>query len=214
VLSDWRLWRRGKVCDVYENDGGTSVLLTYTDRASCDNKPVGTIAGKGLQLARQSAFWHERCPVPTHFIRRVGSSIVAHKCKPIPLEVIVRGHLLGSLEAKREWPGIDATLFEGMKRGDKFRTPILTPTRKSDADEPISGEEIVESRILTQQDWDTVSKYALEMFAWGVKLLERHGVTLADAKFEFGFRCDTEEICVMDEVFTCDTARGCDVSLI
>ena len=94
-----------------------------------------------------------------------------------------------------------------MVKNQKFANPIVTPTTKSDAhDESISGLEIVKQGLMSQQDWDYVSKKALELFSFAsIKALEQN-LILVDTKLEFG-KLDDGTIVVADEMFTPDSSR-------
>lgn len=85
---------------------------------------------------------------------------------------------------------------------------MLTPTTKSDVhDLPISAAEIVEQGLMTQAEWDEVSKYALALFAHGQAEAAKRGMILVDTKFEFGRDVLTGKIMVIDEVMTPDSSR-------
>ena len=86
-------------------------------------------------------------------------------------------------------------LPEGMTKNQKLEKNILTPTTKEeDHDRPISVEDIVKEKWMTQEDLDVCAKAALEVFACGQKIAADHGLILVDTKYEFGRDEETGEI--------------------
>ncbi len=83
---------------------------------------------------------------------------------------------------------------------------VITPTTKGEKDVPISSYEIVNSGLMTQEEWDYVSIKALELFSFGQETSEKLGLILADTKYEFGKTSDGN-IILIDEIHTCDSSR-------
>jgi phosphoribosylaminoimidazole-succinocarboxamide synthase len=132
------------------------------------------------------------------------------KCEPIPIEMVVRGNLVG--HAWRTYNSgtkilCGATLPEGLKENDFFPTPIITPSTKAAEghDEDISPEEILSRGLCTPEEWETMCRYALALFERGKKMAKEKGLILADTKYEFGKY--KGEIMLMDEVHTPDSSR-------
>jgi phosphoribosylaminoimidazole-succinocarboxamide synthase len=99
-------------------------------------------------------------------------------------------------------------LPEDMKKNQKLWENILTPTTKEeDHDRPISVEEIVKEKWMTQEDLDVCADAALRVFALGQKIALEHGLILVDTKYEFGRDLETGEILLIDEVHTPDSSR-------
>ena len=98
-------------------------------------------------------------------------------------------------------------LPEGLKKNQKFDEPIITPTTKSDEhDEKISAAEVVETGLMTQEQWDFLSDAALKLFDRGTKIAAENGLILVDTKYEFGH--DEEgNIFLIDEIHTPDSSR-------
>jgi phosphoribosylaminoimidazole-succinocarboxamide synthase len=96
---------------------------------------------------------------------------------------------------------------EGLKENDFFDTPIITPSTKAAAghDEDISPDAIISAGLATKEEWKILSKYALQLFDRGKEIADRHGLILADTKYEFGKIGN--EIYLMDEVHTPDSSR-------
>ena len=83
---------------------------------------------------------------------------------------------------------------------------ILTPTTKSEHDEPVSLDEIVSRGIMTSEDLDICSKAALQLFAYGQQVAQEHGLILVDTKYEFG-KDEEGIIRLIDEIHTPDSSR-------
>jgi phosphoribosylaminoimidazole-succinocarboxamide synthase len=135
---------------------------------------------------------------------------IGKKCMPYKIEMVVRGNLVGHAwrtynSGKRILCG--ALMPEGLKENDFFPSPIITPSTKAEAghDEDISPKEIIEKKLATESEWQTLSNYALQLFERGKEIAARQGLILADTKYEFGKLND--EIYLMDEVHTPDSSR-------
>ncbi len=135
---------------------------------------------------------------------------IGKKCVPFKIEMVVRGNLVGHAartyhSGKRELCG--AVMPDGLMENDYFPTPIITPSTKAAEghDEDIAPAEIISKGLCTQKEWETLSKYALQLFQRGKEIAAHRGLILADTKYEFGKLGDT--IYLMDEVHTPDSSR-------
>ena len=132
-------------------------------------------------------------------------------CQGFPLEMIVRGYLCGSAwraykSGVREICGV--RLPEGMRENERFPEPIITPTTKAEYgehDADISKEEILQRGLATPEEYATLEKYALALFARGTEIAAERGLILVDTKYEFGKHDGT--IYLMDEIHTPDSSR-------
>ena len=132
-------------------------------------------------------------------------------CQGFPLEMIVRGYLCGSAwraykSGVREICGV--RLPEGMRENERFPQPIITPTTKAEYgehDADISKEEILQRGLATPEEYATLEKYALALFARGTEIAAERGLILVDTKYEFGKHDGT--IYLMDEIHTPDSSR-------
>jgi phosphoribosylaminoimidazole-succinocarboxamide synthase len=134
-----------------------------------------------------------------------------HLAPTIPIEVIVRGYISGSM-----WRAYEAgermfcgnILPDGLKNNQKLETPIITPTTKAAAghDENTSEEEILNAGILNKADWDLIKKYSYDLFNFGSQYASRKNLILVDTKFEFGRKRDGQ-ITLIDEILTPDSSR-------
>jgi phosphoribosylaminoimidazole-succinocarboxamide synthase len=136
---------------------------------------------------------------------------VGHRCESFPVEMIVRAYLTGSSwrdykAGAREICGVP--LPEGMREHQRFPHPILTPSTKAEQglhDENISKAEILARGLVSKEDYETLEKYALALFARGAAMAAEQGLILVDTKYEFGKK--DGEIYLIDEIHTPDSSR-------
>jgi phosphoribosylaminoimidazole-succinocarboxamide synthase len=135
---------------------------------------------------------------------------VGHFCEPFKVEMVVRGYLTG--HAWREYKAGKRTLCgvplpEGMREHQKFPKPIITPTTKADEghDEDISREEIIAKGLVSEEEYNLLEKYSLELFERGTQMAEKMGLILVDTKYEFGKK--DGKIYLIDEIHTPDSSR-------
>lgn len=207
----------GKVRDNYTKDG-RRILIT-TDRLSAFDRIIALIPFKGQVLNAMTKFWFEKTKdiCPNYIIEYPDPNVIVGKeCKPIMVEMIVRGYITGSTTTSA-WYNYERgvrdfcgnKLPDGMKKNQRLPYPIITPTTKAahgEHDRNISPEEIVSSGLLSKEDWDKLSNYALGLYARGVEIAAANGVILVDTKYEFGKTADGE-IVVIDEIHTPDSSR-------
>lgn len=203
---------RGKVRDVYYF--GSIMAMVATDRISAfDVVLPKAIPDKGRVLNQIAAINLKATKelVPNWVISTPDPNVtVGFKCEPFPVEMVVRGYLAGHAwreykAGKRTLCGV--TLPDGLKENDKFPTPIITPTTKAKVghDEDISREEILSRGLVSREDYETLEKYTLTLFAKGTEMAAARGLILVDTKYEFGKQNDT--IYLIDEVHTPDSSR-------
>ena len=216
--------RSGKVREVF--DLGERLLMVATDRISAFDciLPTG-IPQKGEVLNRLSAWWFERTAaiVPNHVIALDprafpeslrafedilrGRSMLVRKARPLPVECVVRGYLIGS-----GWKDYQATgsvcglpLRKGYRLADRLDEPIFTPARKADTghDENIPFEEV--GRMIGPDLAARLRSVSLSLYAHAAEHARMRGIIIADTKFEFGL--DGQELILIDELFTPDSSR-------
>lgn len=204
---------RGKVRDVYilENE---LLVVVATDRISAFDHilPKG-IPYKGQVLNQIASFFLESTKdiVPNWLISCPSPSVsVGHLCKPIRIEMVIRGYLSGHAfrvykSGIRELCGIP--LPEGMHENEQFDTPIITPAIKviSGHDEDISREEILRRNIVPEEIYLQMEKYTRLLFQRGTEMARERGLILVDAKYEFGLK--DGKVMLMDEIHTPDSSR-------
>lgn len=205
---------KGKVRDVYDIDD-KYLLMIVSDRISAFDVvlPRG-IPYKGQVLNQIAAKFLDATAdiVPNWKIATPDPTVtIGHKCKPYPVEMIVRAYLTGSSwrlykSGTRMICGIP--LPDGMKEHQKFPEPIITPTTKAEQgrhDEDISREEIINSGLIPRSEYELIEKYTMEVFLRGSEIAADHGLILVDTKYEFGNR--NGEIMLIDEINTPDSSR-------
>ena len=205
----------GKVRDTYEKDG--KMILITTDRQSAFDRILASVPFKGAVLNQFSAFWFEKTKdiVDNHIISVPDPNVsIVKKVKIFPVEVVVRGYITGSTDTsawvnykngERNFCGVH--LEEGLKKNQKFDTPIITPTTKAtEHDEKISREEIITQGLVPEKKWNKIEEYALAIFKRGQEMAAEKGFILVDTKYEFG-EDEMGNIVLADEVNTPDSSR-------
>jgi len=133
------------------------------------------------------------------------------KCKPYPVEMIVRAYLTGS--SWRSYKAGARTICgipipDGMRENQKFEKPIITPTTKAEQgthDQDITAKDIIERGLVPEDEYRLLEKYSMEIFLRGSEIAARHGLILVDTKYEFGKK--DGKIYLIDEINTPDSSR-------
>ncbi|MFL9815002.1 phosphoribosylaminoimidazolesuccinocarboxamide synthase [Stutzerimonas sp. VN223-3] len=215
----------GKVRDLYEIDD-KRMLMVATDRLSAFDVILSEpIPEKGKILTAISNFWFEKLAylVPNHFtgdkVEDVvaagelplvdGRAVVAKRLKPVAVEAIVRGYIVGSgwKEYQRNGTVCGIQLPAGLKEAAKLPQPIFTPSTKAavgDHDENISFEQC--EAVIGEQLAAKVRDTSIALYAAAVEYAATRGIIIADTKFEFGLDEDGT-LTLMDEVLTPDSSR-------
>jgi phosphoribosylaminoimidazole-succinocarboxamide synthase len=225
-LHGLQLVARGKVRDIYRVDA-KRLLIVASDRISAfDVVLPDAIPGKGIVLTAISNFWFEKLASvinnhltgtePSEVLADSGDraavqdrAVVVHDLKPLPVEAVVRGYLIGS-----GWKDYCKTgrvsgvaLPRGLELAERLREPIFTPSTKAAPgkhDENISMAEVKD--LLGAELARKVSEASLNLYARATEYARERGIIIADTKFEFGLDEDGE-LRVMDEVLTPDSSR-------
>jgi phosphoribosylaminoimidazole-succinocarboxamide synthase len=224
------LRHRGKVRDVFElpDDGGEpKLLIVATDRLSAfDVVLPDPIPGKGEMLCRISNFWFEQTAhlMPNHLtgidVANVlppgvdaalyaQRAVVTKKLKPVPVEAIARGYLIGSgwKDYQRTGRVSGIRLPDGLRQAERLPQPVFTPSTKAavgDHDENIDFDTMV--RAIGADLAEQVRDATLRLYAYAAEYAAQRGILLADTKFEFGTDADGR-LYVMDEMLTPDSSR-------
>ena len=202
----------GKVRDV-ENIGYNLLLMKASNRISAFDKHLTNIDNKGVILNRISEYWFKNTGhiIDNHYLHSSGQYMVVKKCRPIKLEIVVRGYMTGSSNTsiwthykngKRDIYGL--TFRDGYKKNEKLDSIIITPTTKGIVDEPITKKQICE-KYLTDKECDFIYEKSIELFRYGQESVAKKGLILVDTKYEFGYY--DNKIILMDELHTCDSSR-------
>jgi len=205
---------QGKVRDVY-TIADQFLVMVATDRISAFDVvlPKG-IPYKGQVLNQIASRFldHTSDLVPNWKIASPDPVVtVGHQCTPFPVEMIVRGYLCGS--AWRSYKAgaraiCDVPIPDGMRENQAFVTPIITPTTKAeqgDHDQDISKEAILDSGLVSAQDYALLEQYSLALFKRGAEMAAARGLILVDTKYEFGKK--EGKIYLIDEIHTPDSSR-------
>ncbi len=225
-LTSLKLHTRGKVRDIYDIDEHHLLIVT-TDRLSAfDVVLPDPVPGKGRVLTSVSNFWFKKMQgiIPNHLASLTleevvpdaaerqqieGRSIIVKKLKPLPVEAIVRGYLIGS-----GWKDYQKTgsicgikLAENLQQAQQLPEAIYTPSTKAAVgghDENISFEATLP--LLGKELANQVRDASLALYTTAADYAKQRGIIIADTKFEFGL--DNEgKLYLIDEVLTPDSSR-------
>ncbi|MDV6345167.1 phosphoribosylaminoimidazolesuccinocarboxamide synthase [Nitrosomonas sp. Is37] len=225
-LKSLPLLHRGKVRDIYAVDEN-NLLIVQTDRLSAFDVVLPTpVPGKGKVLTQLSNFWFKKLNhiLPNHLTGIPPESVVAQeereqvidrafvvkRLKPLPIEAIVRGYIVGSgwKDYQRTGAISGIMLPQGLKEAEKLPMgAIFTPSTKAMAgahDENISFEEC--EQLLGQTLAQEVRNKAIALYAEAADYAVTRGVIIADTKFEFG-QDRAGNLYLIDEVLTPDSSR-------
>ena len=219
------LLHQGKVRDIYDIDS-QYMLIVATDRLSAfDVIFEQPIASKGKILTEIANFWFDKTKhiVQNHLTKikleevltakeaetLSGRAIVVKKLKPLPVEAVVRGYLIGSgwKEYQESQSVCGIALPDNLRLAEQLKKPIFTPSSKAavgEHDANISFEE-VEGLIGTDLAKE-MKEVSLEIYKFASKLAIEKGIIIADTKFEFGLDSN-DQLTLMDEVLTPDSSR-------
>ena len=217
---------RGKVRDIYSVDDDHLLIVT-TDRLSAfDVVRPDPVPGKGQVLTRISNFWFKMMEdlIPNHLTDRKLNSIIAdnesrqsleqraivtRRLRPLPIEAVVRGYLIGSgwrdYRQTGQVCGID--LPPGLEQAGKLPQTLFTPATKADAGD---HDENISFKTVQQMIGDDLAQ---QVRAVSIRIYERaaeyalgRGIIIADTKFEFG-QDDQGRLYMIDEILTPDSSR-------
>ncbi|HYE36707.1 phosphoribosylaminoimidazolesuccinocarboxamide synthase [Methylocaldum sp.] len=217
---------RGKVRDIYDIDGDHMLIVT-TDRLSAfDCILPDPIPGKGRVLTSVSNFWFGKLGhiIPNHLsgltldqvlsdsaerAQVEGRGIVVKKLRPLPVEAVVRGYLIGSgwKDYQKTGAVCGIPLPSGLQLAEKLPEAIFTPSTKAEFgshDENISFEKTAE--LLGKDLAEHVSRISLKLYTGAAAYALERGIIIADTKFEFGLD-SSGQLYLIDEALTPDSSR-------
>jgi len=225
-ISSLRLHYRGKVRDLYEIDEAHWLIIA-TDRVSAfDVILPNVIPGKGKLLTTLANFWFARvrAMIPNHLVdlpldsilpdsveraQAEGRCMIVRKLKPVPVEAVVRGYLIGS-----GWKDYQASgkvcghqLPTGLQQADKLPKVLFTPATKAepgDHDENISFDTMAQTIGFNLAD--DIRRVSLALYNDAARYALARGIIIADTKFEFG-QDSAGNLVLMDEILTPDSSR-------
>jgi phosphoribosylaminoimidazole-succinocarboxamide synthase len=203
---------RGKVRDNYSR--GDRIVMVTTDRISAFDHVLGTIPFKGEILSRLTTFWFEKVKdiAPTHIVDVPDPSVmVVKRAKALPIEIVIRGYITGSLW--RDYQAGKAGAYgiawpAGLRKDQRFDRPIITPSTKAEYgqhDEPISEAEILSKGIVAPEIWREATAIAHRLFERGQTWARTRGLILVDTKYEMGIA--DGKLVVIAAIHTPDSSR-------
>ena len=216
----------GKVRDIYAV-GNDKMLIVTSDRLSAFDVVLSDpIPEKGRVLTEMANFWFEKlgAVVPNHLTgidpesvvsgadekaQVRGRSIVVQKLKPLPIEAVVRGYIIGSGWKDYQQSGAvcGIQLPKGLQQAAKLAEPIFTPATKAEMgahDENISFEQMI--KTIGADLANRVRDVSLRLYKEAADYAATKGIIIADTKFEFGLD-EKNTLVLIDEVLTADSSR-------
>ncbi len=216
----------GKVRDIYAV-GEDKMLIVTSDRLSAFDVVLGEpIPDKGRVLTAMADFWFEKLSrVVSNHLTGIdpesvvsgadekaqvrGRSIVVKKLKPLPIEAVVRGYIIGSGWKDYQQTGAvcGIQLPKGLQQAAKLAEPIFTPATKAEMgehDENISFEQM--GKLIGTALADKVRDVSLRLYKEAADFAATKGIIIADTKFEFGLDAK-DTLVLIDEVLTADSSR-------
>jgi phosphoribosylaminoimidazole-succinocarboxamide synthase len=215
---------KGKVRDIYAV-GADKMLIVTSDRLSAfDVVLTDPIPDKGRVLNEMANFWFAKLGhiVPNQLtgidpasvvqkdeIPQVeGRAVVVKKLKPLPIEAVVRGYIIGSgwKDYQKTGKVCGIELPKGLQQAQKLPQPIFTPATKAETghDENISFEEVV--KLIGKPMAEKVRDISTRLYKEASDFAATKGIIIADTKFEFGLD-DKGNLVLIDEVLTADSSR-------
>ena len=225
-LSHLPLIARGKVRDIYAVDAKHMLIVT-TDRLSAFDVVLPTpIPDKGKILTEVALFWFEKLKavIPNHLsdlslddlplsatekAQLQGRSMIVKRMRPLPVEAIVRGYLVGSgwKEYQQEGEVCGVKLPLGLRLADKLPEPIFTPSTKAEVgihDMNIDFEQMV--KLVGEPIAKQVREMSFKLYQQAADYALERGIIIADTKFEFGLD-ENDQLVLIDEALTPDSSR-------
>jgi len=226
TIPNLKLIARGKVRDIYDLNSDHLLIIT-TDRLSAyDVVMPDAVPGKGKILTEISNFWFNMMEdiVPNHLtgikleqyisderllLQLQKRAIIVKKLKPLPIEAVVRGYLIGSGWRDYEQTGkvCGINISENMQQAEKLPKTIFTPATKAasgDHDENIDYEKTCS--LIGEELANDVRNIAIKIYERAAHYAQERGIIIADTKFEFGLDRDNK-LFIIDEILTPDSSR-------
>ncbi len=216
---------RGKVRDIYALADDKMLIITSDRLSAFDVILPDPIPDKGRVLTEMANFWFERLKhvVPNHLTgidpesvvrgdeekaQVRGRAIVVRKLKPLPIEAVVRGYLIGSgwKDYQKTGKVCGIALPAGLEQAQKLAEPIFTPATKAETghDENISYAEV--EKLIGAPLAARVREVSIRLYREASEYAATKGIIIADTKFEFGLDAKGELV-LIDEVLTADSSR-------
>ena len=215
---------KGKVRDIYAV-GEDKMLIVASDRLSAfDVVLPDPIPDKGKVLNQMANFWFDRLGhvvpnqltgiapesvvAPEEQSQVKGRAVVVKKLKPLPIEAVVRGYLIGSgwKDYQKTGAVCGIELAKGLRQAEKLPEPIFTPATKAESghDENISFAEV--EKLIGKPLAAKVREVSIRLYKEASEYAATKGIIIADTKFEFGLD-PNNNLVLIDEVLTADSSR-------
>lgn len=217
---------QGKVRDMYAVDDQHLLIVTSDRLSAFDVVLDDPIPGKGQVLNSLANFWFEKLGhvIPNHLtnispesvvkgadeVDQVkGRAVVVKRLKPLPIEAVVRGYLIGSgwKDYQKTGAVCGISLPAGLRQADKLPEVIFTPSSKAEVgehDENISFAD-VEAKVGKEMA-AKVRDVSIRLYKEAADYALERGIIIADTKFEFGLDV-AGNLVLIDEVLTADSSR-------
>ena len=219
------LIHQGKVRDIFDIDRN-NMLIVASDRLSAFDVIFDqVIKNKGKVLTSIANYWFDKT---SHIIQNhltgirldevlpakeakalEGRAVVVKKLKPLPIEAVVRGYIIGSgwKEYLKMGSVCDIKLPDGLKLADKLKNPIYTPSSKAAVGEHDTNISFSETEVLVgTKIARQIKEKSIEIFEYASNYAANRGIIIADTKFEFGLDSNNQ-LTLMDELLTPDSSR-------
>ena len=239
TIKSLQLLGRGKVRDIYAIDADKLLIVTSDRLSAFDVVLPDPIPGKGTVLTQLANFWFEKLSyilpnqltgidpesvvAPKERDQVRGRGLVVKRLKPLPIEAVVRGYLIGSGWKDYQQTGAicGIALPAGLKMAARLPSPIFTPATKAevgDHDENVSYEQAAANCDTTLAEalkgtGKTGAQLCAEARDAAIRLYEEaavyaatRGIIIADTKFEFGIDA-AGTLHLIDEALTPDSSR-------
>jgi len=215
---------KGKVRDIYAV-GDDKMLIVTSDRLSAFDVVLSDpIPDKGRVLNEMANFWFSKLGHvipnqltgidPETVVKQEergqvhGRAVVVKKLKPLPIEAVVRGYIIGSgwKDYQKTGKVCGIELPKGLQQAQKLPQPIFTPATKAETghDENISFDEVV--KLIGKPMAEKVREVSIRLYKEAADFAATKGIIIADTKFEFGLDKDNQLV-LIDEVLTADSSR-------
>ncbi len=219
------LIHQGKVRDIFDIDRN-NMLIVASDRLSAFDVIFDqVIKNKGKVLTSIANYWFDKT---SHIIQNhltgirldevlpakeanalKGRAVVVRKLKPVPIEAVVRGYIIGSgwKEYLKMGSVCGIKLPDGLKLADKLKNPVYTPSSKAIVGEHDNNISFSETEALVGSDIARqIKEKSIEIYEYASYYAASRGIIIADTKFEFGLDSDNQ-LTLMDELLTPDSSR-------
>ena len=215
---------KGKVRDIYAV-GADKMLIVTSDRLSAFDVVLSDpIPDKGRVLNEMANFWFARLGhivpnqltginpetlvAPEERPQVHGRSVVVKKLKPLPIEAVVRGYIIGSgwKDYQRTGQICGIALPKGLRQAEKLPEPIFTPATKAAEghDENISFAQV--EKLVGSELAARIREVSIRLYREAADYAATRGIIIADTKFEFGLD-EKNALVLIDEVLTADSSR-------